>query len=44
MLCSGDTAATYVISDMALEYDSIIDVQYTKKVSRAQENNSYPYT
>ena len=44
MLCSGDTAATYTISDIALEYDVIIDAVYTEKVSVAQQNSSYPYT
>ena len=42
MLCSGDTAATYTISDIALEYDAIIDTGYTEKVSIAQQNSSYP--
>ena len=42
MLCS-DTGATYVISDITLAYDLIIDAQYTEKVTRAQENSSYPY-
>ena len=44
MLCSGDTAATYTISDVALEYDAITDARYTKKVSVAQQNSSYQYT
>ena len=44
MLCSDDAAANYTISDIALEYDGIIDAQYTEKVSRAQQNSSYPYT
>ena len=44
MLCSGDTSATYTISDLALEYDVIIDAQYTEKVSRAQQNSSNPHT
>ena len=34
-----DDASTYTISDIALEYDGIIDVQYTEKVSRAQQND-----
>ena len=44
MLCSGDSAATYTISDIALEYDTIIDPVYTEKVSVAQQNSLYPYT
>ena len=44
ILCSDNTAAAYTISDIALEYDAIIDTQYTEKVSIAQENSSYPYT
>ena len=40
MLCTGDTAATFTISDIVLEYDAIINVAYTKKVSRAQQNLS----
>ena len=31
-------------SDLALEYDAIIDAGYTEKVSVAQQNSSYPYT
>ena len=44
MLCSGDTAATYTISDIALENDAIFDTGYTAKVSVAQQNSSYLYT
>ena len=39
-----DEKATYTISDIALEYDAIIDAAYTEKVSRAQQKISYPYT
>ena len=35
MLCSHNTLATYTILDNALEYDAIIDAQYTEKVSLA---------
>ena len=31
MLCSDDAAAIYTISDIALEYNAIIDAQYTEK-------------
>ena len=44
MLCSDDTAGIYTISDIALEYDTIIDTVYTEKVSIPQQNSSYPYT
>ena len=33
MLCGNDDKATYTISDIALEYDVIIDIEYTRKVS-----------
>ena len=41
---TSDDAATYKITDLALEYDVIIDSDYTEKVSAAQANSSYPYT
>ena len=41
---TSDDAATYKITDIALEYDVIIDSDYTEKVSAAQANSSYPYT
>ena len=44
MLCSDDAAATFTISNIALEYDAIIDAGYTEKVSRAQQESLYPYT
>ena len=44
MLCSDNDKAKYTISDIALEYDVIIDTEYTGKVSVAQQNSSYPYT
>ena len=44
MLCSDDSAATYTISNLVLEYDTIIDFEYTEKVLVAQQNSSYPYT
>ena len=34
IFCSGDTAATYAISDISLEYDAIINAVYMEKVSR----------
>ena len=36
MFCSGDTAATYAISDIPLENDAIMDAGYTERVSLAQ--------
>ena len=44
MLCSDDAAATYTISDIALEYDVIINAVYMEKESTAQQKISYPYT
>ena len=44
MLCSDDAAVTYTASDIALEYNSIIDAAHKEKVSRAQRKSSYPYT
>ena len=44
MHCSGDTDATYTISNISLKYDAIIDSVYIEKVSSVQNNSSYPYT
>ena len=44
MLCPNNAATTYKISDVALEYDSIIDAAYMKKVSKNYGNLSYPST
>ena len=41
---SSDAAATYTISDLALEYDAIIDAAYTEKVSVAQQETVYTPT
>ena len=43
MLCSDNALATYTISDLTLEYEAIINVGYTEKVSRVQQISSYPY-
>ena len=43
MLCSDDALGTYTISDLALEYDAIINASYMEKVSVAQQNSSYLY-
>ena len=42
MLCSHNDKATYTISDIALDYDVIIDAEYMEKVSRAQQEISCP--
>ena len=44
MPCSNEAVGTYTISDKSLEYDVIINAQYTEKISRAQQNSSYSYT
>ena len=43
MLCS-DNTATFKITDIALEYDVIIDPVYTDELSIVQRDSSYPYT
>ena len=41
MLCFDDNAATYTISDIALEYDGIIDAQYMENVSRQSQAKQF---
>ena len=34
ILCTGDTSATYKLSDMSLEYDAIFDEPYAMVIGR----------
>ena len=43
-LASGDTAATYKISDIALEYDAIFDLDYATMFENLYKETSIPYT
>ena len=44
LLASGDTAATYKISDIALEYDAIFDLDYAVMFQNLYSETSIPYT
>ena len=44
LLASGDTAATYKISDIALEYDAIFDLNYAAMFENLYSETSIPYT
>ena len=44
LLASGDTAATYKISDIALEYDAIFDLDYAAMFENLYSETSIPYT
>ena len=44
LLASGDTAATYKISDIALEYDAIFDLDYAAMFENLYSETSVPYT
>ena len=44
LLASGDTAATYKISDIALEYDVIFDLDYAAVFENLYSETSIPYT
>ena len=44
LLASGDTAGTYKISDIALEYDAIFDVDYAAMFENLYRETSIPYT
>ena len=44
LLASGDTAATYKISDIALEYDAIFDLEYATMFENLYRETSIPYT
>ena len=45
ILCTGDTSATYKLSDMSLEYDAIFDEPYAKTIGEMYNGGmSIPYT
>ena len=44
LLASGDTAATYKINDIALEYDAIFDLEYATIFENLYRETSIPYT
>ena len=44
LLASGDTAATYKISDIASEYDVIFDLEYAAMFENLYSETSIPYT
>ena len=44
LLASGDTAETYKISDIALEYDTIFDLDYVAMFENLYSETSIPYT
>ena len=44
LLASGDTAATYKISDIVLEYDAIFDLEYAAMFENLYSETSIPYT
>ena len=44
LLANGDTAATYKISDVALEYDAIFDLDYEAMFENLYSETSIPYT
>ena len=43
-LCTGDTSATYKLSDISLEYDAIFDEPYATTIGEMYTNMSIPYT
>ena len=44
LLASGDTAATFKISDIALEYDAIFDLDYAAMFENLYSETAIPYT
>ena len=44
LLASGDTAATYKISNIALEYNAIFDLEYATMFENLYKETSIPYT
>ena len=45
ILCTGDTSATYKLSDISLEYDAIFDERYTTTIGKMYNGTtSIPYT
>ena len=44
VLCTGDTSATYKLSDISLEYDAIFVEPYATTIGKMYTNMSIPYT
>ena len=45
VLCTGDTSATYKLSDILLEYDAVFDEPYATTIGEMYtETTSIPYT
>ena len=44
ILCTGDTSATYKLSDISLQYDAIFDEAYATTIGEMYTNMSIPYT
>ena len=45
ILCTGDTAATYMLSDICLEYDAIFDEYYATTTGELHTGTTFiPYT
>ena len=44
LLCTGDTNATYKLSDISLEYDTIFDEPYATTIGEMYVKTSIPYT
>ena len=45
VLCTGDTSATYKLSDISLEYDAIFDESYATTIGEIYNGTtSIPYT
>ena len=45
VLCTGDTSATYKLSDVSLEYDAIFDEPYATTIDEMYAGTmSFPYT
>ena len=43
LLCTGDTSATYMLSDILLEYDAIFDEPYVTGIDEMYAGTSIPY-
>ena len=44
VLCTGDTNATYKLSDISLKYDAIFDEPYATTIGEMFASTSIPYT
>ena len=44
ILCTGDTAATYKLSDISVEYDAIFDEPHATSIGEMYTGTSIPYT